>query len=309
MQHARWPVIHLLGAGSLGLVIAAAIHRVTPLRLIRRPGHWPAVLDLELVGDESAATCRLPQSGADHLPQPVTHLILCTKSYDAVAALDALGQRLAPRANLLLMQNGMGSQERVLRRFPGARIAAATTTEGAYRTAPQRVVHAGRGITRIGALNQANFDWVALFREAGFRAEPVEDIRWHLADKLRVNALINPLTAIHRCLNGELLDRPALRQALEQLGAEADTLLGAEGFHFPTTAAQQATAVARSTARNRSSMLQDVTIGRRIEAADITGYLLDIAQRRGLAAPCHQALYTQLRNLGSVPDSDQTGSG
>ncbi|MCC5857905.1 MAG: 2-dehydropantoate 2-reductase [Ectothiorhodospiraceae bacterium] len=309
MQHARWPVIHLLGAGSLGLVIAAGIHRVAPLHLIRRPGHWPAVLDLELVGDDSALTCRLPQSGADQLSEPVTHLILCTKSYDALAALDALGQRLDPGAKLLLMQNGMGSQARVLQRFPQARISAATTTEGAYRTAPHRVVHAARGITRIGALNQSDFDWVSLFRQAGYQTEPVDDIRWHLADKLRVNALINPLTAIHRCLNGELLDRPALRQALEQLGAEADTLLEAEGFRFPTTAARQAAAVARSTARNRSSMLQDVTAGRRIEAADITGYLLDIAQRRGLPAPCHQALYARLRQLDSARKPDQTGSG
>jgi 2-dehydropantoate 2-reductase len=291
------PTIHLLGAGSMGLMIAARLQAVAPLLLIRRPGNRPVQLELRMQHGEEISICRLPQCSSDALPNGVTHLILCTKSHDALPALESLGAGLADDAQLLLMQNGMGSQEAVARRFPRARISAATTTEGAYRTAPDSVVHAARGLTRIGSLNDGSFDWVDLFRKAGFEAEGVADIRWHLADKLRVNALINPLTAVHGCLNGELLERPELLAKMEQLGKEADAVLAATGFRFENSSLDQAMAVALGTAPNRSSMLQDVTAGRQTEVEDITGYLLAMARRHGIEAPTHARLYETLISL------------
>ncbi len=302
----QWPGIHVLGAGSMGLMIAARLRAAASVVLLRRPGNWPASLQLQVQRNGATTRCRLTQYRSDTAPAPISHLILCTKSIDALAALESLDSRVADDAQLLLMQNGMGSQEAVVQHFPRARIAAASTTEGAYRTAPDRVVHAACGLTRIGSLNRGDFDWAGLFRDAGMEAGTVEDIRWHLADKLRVNVLINPLTALHGCLNGELLDRAELLADMQALGQEADAVLAAAGFRFGNTALEQASAVARSTANNRSSMLQDVTAGRRTELDDITGFLLELARRHGVPAPTHQAVYSRIQALTPAPAHHRT---
>lgn len=286
--------LHILGAGSMGLLLAARLLPVANPMLLRRPGYWPARLQLTLQEGDARQQLAIAQLGTDALVRPVERLIVCTKAYDVLPALQGLGARLAPDAALLLVQNGMGSQQAVVRAFPGCSIYAASTTEGAYRPAPGCVVHAGRGITRIGRLRGAAQDWVGLLQAAGLDCEAVEAIDWHLAGKLRINALINPLTVLHGCRNGELLTRPEAVAAMRRLGAEADAVLAAAGYTFPEPAFEQAAAVARQTAANVSSMLQDARAGRPLELDAITGHLLELAQRHGVPAPEHQALYEKL---------------
>ncbi len=286
--------LYILGAGSMGLLLAARLQPVAAPVLLRRPGRWPARLQLTLQDGEARQRLAIAQLGTDALRDPVERLIVCTKAYDVLLALQGLGSRLAPNAALLLIQNGMGSQQAVVRAFPGCSVYAASSTEGAYRPAPDCVVHAGRGLTRVGRLQGEAQDWVGLLRAGGLDCEAVEAIDWHLAGKLRVNALINPLTVLHDCRNGELLERPAAEAAMRRLGAEADAVLAAAGYTFPEPAFEQAAAVARQTAANISSMLQDARAGRPLELEAITGHLLELAQLHGVPAPEHAALYAEL---------------
>ena len=73
-----------------------------------------------------------------------------------------------------------------------------------------------------------------------------------------INSAINPLTALLRVPNGELLERPSARQMLRTLAYETAQVARAEdislAFSDPAAAAED---VARRTATNRSSMLQE----------------------------------------------------
>lgn len=286
--------LYILGAGSMGLLLAARLAPVANVVLIRRPGCYPAQRELILQEGNTQQRQLLAQAEAATLPTLAQRVIVCTKAYDALPALQQLGERLPATASLLLMQNGMSSQEEILRAFPQATVYAASSTEGAYRPTPDSVVHAGRGSTHIGRLQGAEEDWVSLLQSAGLSSEPAEPIRWHLANKLRVNALINPLTVLHDCHNGELLERPAVLAAMRRLGEEADTVLSAAGYRFDDSAFAQACEVAQRTASNISSMLQDARAGRRLEIDAITGYLLQLAEHHHISAPEHQAVHAQL---------------
>ena len=55
--------------------------------------------------------------------------------------------------------------------------------------------------------------------------------------------------------------------------------------------------VAAATARNRSSMLQDVLAGRRTEIEHLTGALLRLARRHEVPAPTHRAVYRLVRKF------------
>jgi 2-dehydropantoate 2-reductase len=287
-------IVYILGAGSIGLMLAAHLSRVSPVVLIRRPGYPATELRFRFRQAHTEMAVSLPQRSPDALDAPIKRMIVCTKAYDALSAVESVADRLASGSGLLLMQNGMGSQEAIVDRFPALSIYAASSTEGAYREPPDTVVHAGRGITRIGRMNGESFDWTSLFKSAGLEAEAAEPIEWHLANKLRVNCLINPLTVLHDCRNGALLEMPEVLARMRRLGAETDAVLSAAGFNFAEAAFDAAVQVARVTANNRSSMLQDARAGRRLELDYITGYLLHLAERHDVPADENRAVYREI---------------
>ena len=286
--------LYLIGAGSLGLLLAARLSPVEDVRLLRRELELPATLEFELEAAGEITSFELPQYTPSTLPGTVRRAIVCTKAYDALPALAGLGDALATDARLLLMQNGMGSQQAIAAAFPGANVYAATTTEGANRPKPRRVVHAGNGVTRIGRLAGAEADWLSPLRAAGFAAEAVGNIDWHLAAKLRINALINPLTVLFGVRNGELLAEHESREQMRRLGLEADEILAAAGFRFDTSAFDAAIEVCFHTALNVSSMLQDARFFRRLEIDHINGYLLRLADEHGIDAPANREIVERL---------------
>ena len=115
-----------------------------------------------------------------------------------------------------------------------------------------------------------------------------------------INCAINPLTAIHRCRNGELLDKDEWRQQAEMVCAELAAVSRARGqAELAETIRNQAFAVMRSTAANQSSMLRDVLHGRATEIDYITGYLCREAERLGIPCPANQQLLKQVHLLDS----------
>lgn len=294
MSATRSDSVYILGIGSIGLMLAAHLSQAMPVVLVSRPGTERKELSFCLREGEEARTVVLPQCPADSLTASVGRMIVCTKAQDALGAVEAVAPCLHSDSKLLLMQNGMGSQEAIADAYPELSIYAASSTEGAYRETADVVVHAGRGLTRIGRMSGAAFDWITLFRSAGLEAETAEPIDQYLADKLRINCLINPLTVLHNCRNGALLEIPAARSRMEKLGVEADVVLAAAGFNFDEAAFTVALRVATATANNRSSMLQDARAGRGLELAYMNGYLLQLARRHGIPADEHRALVDEV---------------
>ena len=112
-----------------------------------------------------------------------------------------------------------------------------------------------------------------------------------------MNVAINPLAALHRVRNGALLE-PPYRETLDALVREAWPVMHAAGLTLDLDAAlARVRAVATATATNRASMLQDVLAGRRTEIDAITGALLRMAARHGLAVPAHEAVYQAVKAL------------
>lgn len=296
-------MIHILGPGALGRLFAARLATTGPVALIRRgDGRGPGLRRLRLLANaEEARSVLVPDLEPAAVRGRIRRLLVCTKAYDVGPAVAAIRQRLAPDARLLLLQNGLGSQQRLCRALPWLAVAAAVTTEGAWRAGDEEVHHAGRGLTRIGALQGDAGDWETRLRRAGFDVDTSPDIRRDLADKLRVNALINPLTVLFDCNNGDLLEWPRARRLLRRLGREADAVLAAAGYTFAECAQARAEAVARTTAANYSSMLQDHRAGRRPELEDITGALLDVAARHGVRATGHAAMMRRLLKAPELP--------
>lgn len=294
-------VWHVLGAGSLGSLWAARLARVgLPVRLVLRDATRLAAYEAH------GATLTLVEQGIEsHVPisaqtahdaEPIERLLLACKAYDAEQAVATLASRLTPDAQIILLQNGLGSQDAVAARVPQARCIFASSTEGAFRERDWSVVFAGHGYTWLGdPVDPAPPAWLSDLQLASIPHEWTPDILTRLWRKLALNCAINPLTVLHDCRNGGLLQHHCevatlcseLTELLQRCGQPAAAL----DLHDDVQRVIQATAA------NYSSMYQDVAHKRRTEISYLLGHACAAAERHHCVVPHLQQLQTRLVQL------------
>ncbi|WP_083026300.1 ketopantoate reductase family protein [Vreelandella lionensis] len=244
---------------------------------------------------------------AANAPKPPAFVHITTKAMAAEAALSSIASLLPPSTPLVLWQNGFYAQPRITQTWPGP-VLCATTTQGAYLTGDGGVVHAGRGPTFIGDLDNQHAglaeSLAALLSEAGFTATAVNDIRSRLWQKLAVNAAINPLVALHGVRNGELRGN-AYSGLVIAVVKEVAAILAEEGVVPPSGGEGEAAwlalvwQVVENTANNKASMLQDVEAKRPTERGAILGPLIERAEQHGLGCEVLKGLDQELALLES----------
>ncbi|AZE57222.1 2-dehydropantoate 2-reductase [Pseudomonas synxantha] len=288
---------HILGAGSLGILWATRLARAdVPVRLILRN-------EARLANYRTGQGLTLVEHGVEHTyavigetaesPEPIHRLLVACKAYDAQPAIAQLQPRLAPDAELILLQNGLGSQDAVAAQVPSARCIYASSTEGAFRDGDWRVVFAGHGYTWLGDANHPTPPlWLDDLQAASIPHEWATDILTRLWRKLALNCAINPLTVLYQCRNGGLQDHECevatlcaeLAELLECCGQPA----AAQDLH------NEVQRVIQATAANYSSMYQDVANARRTEISYLLGYACQAAARHQLVLPHLQQLQARL---------------
>lgn len=302
MTSVVYPHWHVLGAGAIGCLWSAQLFRSQiPCTLLLRPKRLDSAAGQTLKITEANQTELLdvPLESTD-AKTPIQNLLLTTKAADALTAVQSVKSRLAPNATILLLQNGMGSQQQIAEEFSDFPVYAGTTTDGAWIKGFLSIHRAGRGKTWLGPLNATackqtqNSGITCLTRMTNMDISLTDNILLKLQEKVAINAAINGMTALHNCPNGDLL-KPEHQTFVASLCRETAQVLSEDGY---TVSGQQlfeaANHVATITAENFSSSLQDVRQNRRTELQWINGYLLSRAQVHGLEAPTHKHLMEQL---------------
>ncbi|MDP2975648.1 MAG: 2-dehydropantoate 2-reductase, partial [Anaerolineales bacterium] len=207
--------ILIIGTGALATLFAARLSAtgvdVTML------GTWQAGLDAlrkegarlaAADGVERAYPVRVIYDPAEC--RGARFALVLVKAWQTERAARQLTSCLAEDGLALTLQNGLGNREILSESLGLGRVALGVTTTGATLLGPGLVRLGGEGTIsleahpRLAALE-------AMLRAAGFAIDVVADARSLLWGKLVVNAAINPLTALLRVPNGELLQRPTAR--------------------------------------------------------------------------------------------------
>lgn len=294
--------ILIVGTGALGCLFAARLARVGhPVTML---GTWKEGLEA-LRGNG----VRFLDSDREehHFPVLVTdeprecrgvrQALVLVKSWQTERAARQLAECLAVDGLAVTLQNGLGNRETLIQSLGPGRVALGVTTTGATLLGPGLVKAGGEGPISIerspalGPLEEA-------LRSANFNVQIVEEAQALIWGKLVINSAINPLTALLRIPNGELLERTSARAMMRALANETARVAEAEKIQLPfADPAAAAEDVARRTASNRSSMLQDVLRGAPTEIDAICGAIVEIAGQHDLSAPANWACWQLVRAL------------
>jgi 2-dehydropantoate 2-reductase len=294
--------ILLVGTGALATLFAARLgeagHSVSML------GTWKQGLQalrengariVDADGNERAY--QVHATDDPHEVSGAKYAIVLVKSWQTERAAHQLKLSLADDGHALTLQNGLGNRETLSRDLGDGRVSLGVTTTGATLVGPSLVRTGGEGIISIEQ-NQALAPLEAALRSSKFNLQIVNDAQSLIWGKLVINAAINPLTALLRVPNGELLARPIVRKMMASLARETAEVAAAEHVHLPFSNPVNAVEdVARKTARNISSMFQDVRRGAPTEIDAICGAVTKRAELHGINTPYNRTCWQLVRAL------------
>lgn len=283
----------------MGLLFAGrmAMARVPVVLIDHRPDRAARLNrnGLRLITETGGHRLSVPVALPQTLDQSPELWLFCVKANATESAANWVRRCVPPTGVLLTLQNGLGNGERLAELFGPERVLVGTTSEGATLLGEGVVRHAGTGITRLGPMLPERIDTARAVAEqlqaAGFRVEVTPDWRRAVWAKAIVNAGINPLTALLEVPNGRLLEAEASRWLLHQIAREAVRVARAIGVSLEEeTMIQEVEAVCQATAKNRSSMLQDVERGRKTELEAVNGRILEAARKAAVSVPTLEAV-------------------
>lgn len=287
--------IAILGAGAIGSLIGAALAERHDVTLVGRKPHMEAVarLGLQAPGFRTAPV-RLAALTSPAALTMAPDLVVITVKAHATGAAAAELAATGYRGPVLSLQNGLRNLSELAGALPGP-VLAGVTTIGVTYVGPGEVRLTGRGETLLGAPGGGHADLLHRLAddlsEGGLSCSVSGDIDQEIWGKGIVNAGINPLTAITGLPNGALVEEGRLAQTMALAVVEATIVARALGHPFEEEKMVERTRdVARLTAANRSSMLQDIERGRRTEVDSITGVFVREGEARSIPVPVNATL-------------------
>ena len=287
--------IMVMGAGAIGSLIGG---------LVTNSGHNVSLIGREWQVKEIRES-GLRISGLDDLcvhPEVYTDpieadlIFMTVKSYDTETAARIL--LLREESIVLSLQNGIGNEEKIGRIIGIKHVLGGVTSQGALLLGPGHIKHTGDGRTIIGELDGRITERAKEIKDildgSKIETEVTTEIKRELWNKLIINVGINAITAITGLENGYIYKMKNLRELSRRCVIEA--LKVAEEAGIDTDVREEDVLnVARLTAENRSSMLQDLDRGRRTEINEINGVVVDLGEKYGVKCEVNEALLHLVR--------------
>ena len=293
----------IMGAGAIGSLMGGFLAKAgAEVVLVGRRAHVEAVRSrgLRVEGPLGSFTVKVDAHEKPEEAKGDFDLVLITvKAYDTAEAAKQVKRLVEKQAVPLCLQNGLGVEEEASRVL-GTVVFRGVTNNGAMLAQPGTVHHTGVGETLIGGRGVLMEKLVTMLNASGLPARKVDNIAEVVWIKTLVNAGINPLGAITGLRNGELLEVGWLRSLMKAVVEEGANIAKKMGVELGIDPVELTFKVAKDTANNKNSMLQDLERKKRTEVDYINGAIVKAAQQVGMEAPLNEALTKLVKAMEGV---------
>lgn len=282
------PPLYVVGAGAVGLHLAARLSRVTPVTLVAR---GPRVARLAREGFDLAGSehghHNVPVVAIDQPLPAVADLLLAMKATDLAATLAQLS--LGPGHTLGLCQNGLGIAALARAHAPAAARVRVGCWLGVGLPAPTVVrVHNVTAIELAAdepAALHTRDRWHRLLAAAGYPVRSAPSIAACEWRKSLWSLAVSGLCAAFGERNGAVLDSPPLQALARELLQEARAVAAAEGVTIADEDIERVFTITESNRDGRNGMVQDLARGQATEMPFLNLAVARLAVRHGLFAP------------------------
>ncbi|MEK5039659.1 ketopantoate reductase family protein [Sporosarcina sp. FSL K6-3457] len=286
----------IAGAGSIGLLLGSFLAEagVAVTFYVRREEQAQLIREKGIQRINQDGTTSMYDVGAmtDIRALAPTALWIVAVKYAGLGDLLSDMEQATIENPVLFIQNGIGHIE-LVNNTAMPHVAFATVEHGARRVDDRTVSHNGVGMLTIAPTrgDKRLFDKLGRAHSALFPVSFHVDAEQILMRKVLINCMINPLTAILKVKNGELLTNTHCRTLFDTLYAELMAAFPEIQSILPNEAV---VGVCEKTASNQSSMLADCLAGRPMEIETIVTAVIRKANERQRTLPLLAMLETML---------------
>jgi 2-dehydropantoate 2-reductase len=316
----------VLGAGAIGAYVGAALARGgADVTLIARGAHLSAMAEhgVRVLSPRGDFTVH-PRATDDWAALSDADVVfVALKAYSLPDIAPRLGQLLAPEAAVIWAQNGIPWW--YFQSAPEA--AGAAGVSGLQSVDPGGViadsiapvhnvgcvVYAGTEIIEPGVIRHVEGTRFtigepdgsdsercrlisAAFAAGGLRAPVEPRLRDQIWLKLVGNVAFNPITALTGATLGELGSVPEMPALLRSIFAECAQVAELLGVTFPVSLDRRLEA-GLAVGDHKTSMLQDLEAGKRLEFECMTGAVVELAAHLSVPVPCTSAVHACVKLL------------
>lgn len=297
--------IAVMGAGGVGGYFGAKLVQAgNEVAFVARGRHLAAMRERGLTVRSALGDIRIEKPTATDEPATLgvcDVVLFAVKLWDTESAAQAIRPLLAGGGVVIPFQNGVESVERIAAVVGARHVMGGVAYIAGAIGEPGVIVHTGQmARLRFGTVlreqEAAAKGFLEACQSAGIDVELVADIRRVLWEKFAFLAAMSGMTAATRQSIGPIRADPEMRAVLEGAIGEACAVARARGIALGDAFVAQQMAFADGLpAQMKSSMLNDLLAGNRLEAPWLSGAVARMAKEAGLAAPVSATLYAAVK--------------
>ncbi|QSZ68054.1 ketopantoate reductase family protein [Methanofollis aquaemaris] len=288
----------ILGAGAVGLSLAARLSDHCDVHAVCRQRHADAIAErgLVLTGLWGEGTHRFSASEEVPAGERYDYIFITSKALATRAICEQFADVIRDTETVSL-QNGIGNEE-IVAEYTDRVIGATIITGFEWRGDARVHISVVGGPMKLGRFPDGpdpKVDaLVALVEKAGIPVEGSDHIKGDLWAKTLYNSSLNPLGALMNVPYGKLL-HPMPWGIIEHVVREAYAVMAEEGVRVPWPTADDYLAYLHdvqvpSTAEHHASMLQDIMHGHLTEIDFMNGEIAARARKYELDAPYNDCI-------------------
>lgn len=287
--------IFVLGAGAIGSSYGALLSRKNDVTLIGNENHVDAIISrgLTLSGDVQKEFFIKAETIIREVPSN-TLILLTTKAHDSEKAITEIKGLLKDDTVILILQNGLGNKELVKRIVRDEiQIVRGLVKSAAEFLEPGKIAF-WNGETILEQTKMSK-RIVWLFNESGLRTRISNEMDEEMWNKLVVNCVVNPITAILRVRDNEVAV-DSLRQLRHGIVEECVKVGKCEGIVFQLDLKE---AIEKDIMKftNFSSMCQDIMKRKKTEIDFLNGKIVELGKKHNIPTPINEAMTCLIKFL------------
>lgn len=274
----------IIGLGAVGTLIA---------HFLNNAGYTPLVITRTKYDEVFLNEQRVQIKYVNELKN-IRYTFVTVKAYDTPSILQYL------KGNVIVIQNGIGGYELIKEYHTNSY--PAILTYGLERN-NNKVKLNGIGEiilpleTTKSHSNEMN-EIVEVFKIGGANVKLVKDIQSYRWLKLAVNCVINPLSALFKIKNGDILRIP--EDILISIISEVKKVATLEKITLPLDPYEELKKVVSVTKDNKSSMLQDIEKGRKTEIDYLNGAVVKYGNKHNYKPIYNEILWKMIKMLETL---------